>query len=142
MFFRLFVDGTGSDWSLSKKFGSHPDMIIDLAVQAKKLGLKPYGLSFHVGSQQRDVEQYDQAIAQCKYIFEELEKKKIKLEMLNLGGGLPSDYLVATKPVSYYTTKIKKYLDSHFGKKMPKIIIEPGRYMVGNSGVIVTEAIL
>lgn len=142
VFFRLLVEGAGSDWPLSKKFGAHPDMIHKLAIEAKALGLVPYGLSFHIGSQQRDVEQWDQAISQCKYLFERLGKEGIHLSMINLGGGLPSDYLFPTPSIRFYASKIKSYLSYHFGKKMPRILIEPGRYMVGDAGVLVTEVVL
>jgi ornithine decarboxylase len=142
VFFRLSVDGTSADWELSKKFGAHEDLIILLAVEAKKLGLVPYGLSFHVGSQQRDVEQWDQSLAQCRYIFETLQKKSIHLQMINLGGGLPSEYLTPTPGLSYYCRKIRSFLRNHFGKKLPRILIEPGRYMVGSAGIIVTEVVL
>jgi ornithine decarboxylase len=142
VFFRLWIECVCSDWPLSKKFGAHPDLILNLAVEAKKLGLVPYGLSFHVGSQQRDVEQWDEAIAQCRHIFEGLAKKGIHLQMINLGGGLPSHYLVPTPNLRVYASRMKSYLSRHFGKKMPKILIEPGRYMVGNAGVIVTEIVL
>jgi ornithine decarboxylase len=142
VFFRLSVDGSGADWELSRKFGTHYNLAINLAKEAKQLGLIPYGLSFHVGSQQRDVDQWNQAISRCKYIFETLEKSNIKLKMINLGGGLPSDYLIATPNLGYYCKKIKSYLKIHFGKKMPQIFIEPGRYMSGTAGIIVTEVIL
>ncbi|PIZ51255.1 ornithine decarboxylase [Candidatus Woesearchaeota archaeon CG_4_10_14_0_2_um_filter_33_13] len=142
VFFRLSVDGAGADWELSKKFGAHHDLIIELAQEAKKVGLKPYGLSFHVGSQQRDVEQWDNALSQCKSIFKNLEHKGINLKMINLGGGLPSQYLIPTPSLTHYTKKIAGYLKKYFGKDLPKILIEPGRYMVGNSGIIVTETIL
>ncbi len=142
VFFRLSVDGTGADWELSKKFGAHHDLIIELAKEAKELNLIPYGLSFHVGSQQRDVEQWDHALSQCKSIFKNLGHKNIHLKMINLGGGLPSQYLVPTPRLSYYCKKIKVYLKKYFGKDLPQIFIEPGRYMVGNSGIIATETIL
>jgi len=142
VFFRLLVEGEGSDWPLSKKFGAYSDDIVKLAILAKKNGLSPYGISFHVGSQQRDVMQWDQAIAQCKYIFEELEQKGINLMMINLGGGLPSEYVLPTKSLEYYASKIKEFIKNHFGKEVPRIIIEPGRFMVGNSGVLVSEIIL
>ena len=142
VFFRLLVDGIGADWELSKKFGAHHDLIIKLAKEARELDLIPYGLSFHVGSQQRDVEQWDNALSKCKSIFEILQKSKIHLKMINLGGGLPSQYLVPTPSLNHYCKKIKGYLKKHFGKEFPKIFIEPGRYMVGDSGIIVTETIL
>jgi len=55
VFFRILTEGHGADWPLSRKFGSHPDMTYNLAILAKELRLVPYGLSFHVGSQQRDI---------------------------------------------------------------------------------------
>ncbi len=142
VFFRLLVDGEGADWPLSRKFGAHPDIIRELAHHAKKSGLIPYGLSFHVGSQQHDVEQWDQAIAQCKYIFERLAKEGTTLQMLNLGGGLPSTYLTDSPSIEYYCKKITASLRFHFGKNMPRILIEPGRYMVGTCGVLVSEVML
>jgi len=142
VFFRLSVRGAGADWKLSKKFGAHSDMIIELAQEARKLKLIPYGLSFHVGSQQRDVEQWDEALSECRYIFEELDKKGIHLQMINLGGGLPSEYLVPTPSLSFYAIKIASYLKNHFGKKMPRILIEPGRYMAGSAGILATEVVL
>ncbi|MEA3430085.1 MAG: type III PLP-dependent enzyme [Nanoarchaeota archaeon] len=142
VFFRLLVDGIGADWELSKKFGAHPETVIHLAKEAKKLGLNPYGLSFHVGSQQRDVGQWDSALSQCKYVFDALKKVDISLQVINLGGGLPSQYLVPTPKLKYYCRKIKSYLKTHFGKNLPRIFIEPGRYMVGSAGILVTEVIL
>lgn len=142
VYFRLLVDGLWSDWPLSKKFGAHSDVILKLAKEAKKLGVVPYGLSFHVGSQQRDVMQWDQAISQCRYIFEELENIGIKLEMLNLGGGFPSEYLVPTNDIRYYCKKIDSYLKTHFNNNLPTIYVEPGRFLVGNAGIIVSEVVL
>ncbi|HNX00466.1 MAG TPA: type III PLP-dependent enzyme, partial [Candidatus Cloacimonadota bacterium] len=70
IFFRLVTEGRGADWPLSRKFGAHPDMIFSLILKAKELGLAPYGLSFHVGSQQRDIGQWDDAVSRCKYLFD------------------------------------------------------------------------
>jgi ornithine decarboxylase len=96
VFFRLLISCEGADWPLSKKFGAHPDVVYDLALKAKNLGLVPYGLSFHVGSQQRDVGQWDNAISMCKYLFTSLKEKGVELKMINLGGGLPSNYMQPT----------------------------------------------
>ena len=64
VFFRILTEGLGADWPLSRKFGSHPEMTRNLILHARDLGLEPYGISFHVGSQQRDIGQWDHAIAQ------------------------------------------------------------------------------
>jgi ornithine decarboxylase len=106
------------------------------------MSLNPCGLSFHVGSQQRDIGQWDNAIAHCKYLFELCQKEKIYLSMINLGGGLPCNYLNSTLTLDTYCNEIKRFLKEDFGYNIPEIIMEPGRSLVGDSGTIVTEVIL
>jgi len=142
IFFRLLSDGSGADWPLSRKFGAHPDMIFRLALKCKKMNLIPYGLSFHVGSQQRDIGQWDDAIAQCRYLFSSLEDADISLKMINLGGGLPAKYLKPTRDIETYAKEITRFLKEDFGENLPEIIIEPGRSIVGEAGVIVSEIIM
>lgn len=142
VFFRIITDGAGADWPLSKKFGCHPDMILSLAKKARDLNLVPYGLSFHVGSQQRDIGQWDNAIAQTHLLMNQLKSEKIEIKMLNLGGGLPCTYLHPTQSIEIYINEIKHYLTEHFGDSIPEIYIEPGRALVGDAGVIVSEVIL
>lgn len=142
VFFRLLTDGSGADWPLSRKFGAHPDMIFRLALKCRKMDLIPYGLSFHVGSQQRDIGQWDNAIAQCKYLFDSLEDANISLKMINLGGGLPSDYLQPTNNIEIYAKEILRFLKEDFGDNLPEILIEPGRSIVGDAGTIVSEIIM
>lgn len=142
VYFRILCDGSGADWPLSRKFGSHPDVIFKLAIQSKELGLIPYGISFHVGSQQREVGRWDAAISQCKYLFEELHKKGINLKMINMGGGFPARYKSATLPLVDYAKEITRFLNEDFPRGLPEIFVEPGRSLVGDSGVIVSEVVL
>lgn len=142
VFFRLLCENAGADWPLSRKFGAHSDVVYHLAIKAKELGLEPYGLSFHVGSQQRDVGQWDNAIAQCRYMFDSLAKKGIKLSMINMGGGLPSHYVQPTESVAEYAKEITRFLKEDFGEELPEIIIEPGRSIVGDCGIVVSEVVL
>jgi len=142
VFFRLLCDGSGADWPLSRKFGAHPDTIFNLAILAKKLKLIPYGISFHVGSQQRDIGQWDNAISQCKYLFTSLEEKGISLKMINIGGGLPSNYVNPVKSIDVYAKEITRFLKEDFGENLPEIIVEPGRSIAGNAGTIVSEVIM
>jgi ornithine decarboxylase len=144
VFCRILTEGSQTaDWPLSKKFGCHPDMAIDLLILAKKLGLTPYGISFHVGSQQRDIGTWDSAISKVKYIFEWLKNNEdIKLKMINLGGGFPSQYISKTNELEVYAKEITRYLHEDFGEELPEIILEPGRSLVGNAGVLVTEVVL
>ncbi len=142
VFFRVFTQGTGSDWPLSRKFGAHPELILDMARFAARSGLEPYGISFHVGSQQRDIGEWDDAIARTKLLFEELEEQGIALGMINIGGGFPAAYLDPTHPVEIYTSEIGRFLTERFGDALPRIITEPGRYLVADAGVLVSEVIL
>ncbi len=145
VFVRILVQGSETaEWPLSRKFGCHPDMAIDLLVQAKELGLNPYGISFHVGSQQKDVAAWDDAIAKVKYMFDWMKNEEdIKLQMINLGGGFPTNYLSEVNPLQVYATEIKRYLSEDFSEEdMPEIILEPGRSLVGGSGVLVSDVVL
>jgi ornithine decarboxylase len=142
VFFRLLTEGSGADWPLSKKFGCHPSMIYNLVIMARDMNLVPYGISFHVGSQQRDIGQWDNAISQCKYLFTTLKEEKIYLKNINLGGGLPSRYRVKTQGLKKYAMEITRFLKEDFGDKMPEISIEPGRSLVADAGIIVSEIIL
>jgi ornithine decarboxylase len=144
IYVRILVENsTTADWPLSRKFGCHPDMAYDLLVSARNSGLTPYGLSFHVGSQQRDLVQWDDAIAKTKYLFSTLEEEEnIHLAMINMGGGFPAAYIQPTNDLNEYAAEIRRYLTDDFGKELPLIILEPGRSLVGNSGVLVSEIVL
>jgi len=142
IFFRILTESDGADWPLSRKFGAHPDIIYKLILETKKLGLEPYGLSFHVGSQQRDIGQWDNAISKCKYLFQAVAEKGIHLKMINLGGGFPAKYHEKTHDLETYAKEIRRFLLEDFGEKLPEIIIEPGRSMVANAGIIVSEVVM
>jgi len=143
VFFRLLTEGLGADWPLSKKFGSHPDLARQLIKTAIRFGLEPYGISFHPGSQQRDVGQWSSALTIAAQLFNWARHDlKIDLKMINMGGGFPANYLDPTDPLQQYAEDIKRFLDNSFGLVWPeKIIIEPGRSMAGDAGVIVTEIV-
>jgi ornithine decarboxylase len=136
-------DSSTADWPLSRKFGCHPDMAYSLLILARSLGLTPYGISFHVGSQQRDIGQWDEAIAKTKYLFSSLEKdENIKLTMINMGGGFPASYIQPSNDLTDYASEIHKYLTDDFGTDIPLIALEPGRSLVGDSGILITEVVL
>ncbi|MDR0730401.1 MAG: type III PLP-dependent enzyme [Treponema sp.] len=144
VYVRILIDASSTaDWPLSRKFGCHPDMAYDLLIMARDLGLVPCGISFHVGSQQRDIGQWDDAIAKTKYLFSSLEEDEaIHLSMINMGGGFPAPYTQPSNDLSEYAAEIKRYLIDDFGDDLPKIILEPGRSLVGNSGILVSEVVL
>ncbi len=140
--FRIISEGSGSfaDWPLSKKFGAHPDLIYNLILEAKELGLYPYGLSFHVGSQQRNISEWDHFLTLCSDLFNQVKKQGVHLEAVDIGGGFPAQYLEPAPHINEYANAIKLSLKKHF-LKMPKIIIEPGRFLTGDSGIIITEVV-
>ncbi len=144
VYVRILTEGTHTaDWPLSRKFGCQNEMALELLVLAKALGLEPYGISFHVGSQQRDIGAWDSAIAKVKSIFERLrEEHDIELKMINLGGGFPANYLDKTNELGTYAEKITHFLKEDFGDQLPQIILEPGRSLLSNAGVLVSEVVL
>jgi len=139
----VMSDSSTADWPLSRKFGCHPDMAYSLLIMARSLGLTPYGISFHVGSQQRDIGQWDEAIAKTKYLFSSLEKdENIRLAMINMGGGFPASYIQPTNDLTEYASEIYKYLTDDFGSDIPFIALEPGRSLVGDNGILIAEVVL
>ncbi|UYZ85533.1 type III PLP-dependent enzyme [Entomomonas sp. E2T0] len=144
IYVRILSEGSSSaDWPLSRKFGCQSDMAMDLLILAKQLGLVPYGVSFHVGSQQREIDVWDGAIAKVKVIFQRLkEEDNIELKMINMGGGFPANYLQKTNELEMYAKEILRFLQEDFGEELPEIILEPGRSLVANAGVLVSEVVM
>ncbi len=142
VFCRILCDGAGAEWPLSRKFGCVPEMATDVLEHAHRLGLEAYGVSFHVGSQQRNTEAWDGALASASGIFRECLERGIHLSMVNLGGGFPTKYLKTVPMVEAYGQSIFQALSKHFGNRLPETIIEPGRGMVGNAGLIEAEVVL
>ena len=139
---RIHCDGSGAEWPLSRKFGCEPDLAVDILELAHRLGLIAYGISFHVGSQQHDVGAWDRALASTAAIFRSCAERGIALSMVNLGGGFPAQYARKTPKLEAYGKAIFKALRRHFGNAIPETVIEPGRGMVGNAGVIEAEVVL
>jgi len=142
VFCRILSDCVGAEWPLSRKFGCEPAMAVDVLEHALKLGLEPYGVSFHVGSQQRNPHAWDRALASAAAVFRECGERGMALAMVNLGGGFPTRYLKNVPTVKTYGASIFRALRKHFGNRIPETIIEPGRGMVGNAGVIEAEVVL
>jgi ornithine decarboxylase len=142
VFCRILCDGRGAEWPLSRKFGCAPALAGRVLEHAHRLGLVAFGLSFHVGSQQRDPRSWDGALKTAAAIFRDLAERGINLQMLNLGGGFPTKYLRNVLPVKTYGQAIFRALRKHFGNQIPETIIEPGRGLVGNAGVIEAEVVL
>lgn len=142
VFCRILVECDGAEWPLSRKFGCSPEMAMDLLSQAKRLGLDPYGVSFHVGSQQTDLSQWDSAVGRAARMFSILAERDVNLRMVNIGGGFPAHYRQGVEPIERYAAAVMGAITRHFGNNLPDIIIEPGRSMVGDAGIIQSEVVL
>src|ERR1700729_1891005 len=142
VFCRILSDCVGAEWPLSRKFGCEPAMAADVLEHAHRLGLEAYGISFHVGSQQRNPHAWDRALASAAAVFRDCGERGLTLSMVNLGGGFPTKYLKNVPTVKTYGAAIFRALRRHFGNRIPETIIEPGRGMVGNAGIIEAEVVL
>lgn len=142
VFCRLLTKCEGAEWPLSRKFGCEPDMAHDLLLKARALGLEPHGISFHVGSQQTRTDQWDIALEQTAQLFSSLKERGITLGMVNIGGGFPARYKDPISHVSSYADVIRGSMKKHFGQTIPHMIIEPGRSLVGDAGILEAEVVL
>jgi len=142
VFCRIVMTGEGSDWPLGRKFGCEAEMARDLLIAARDKGLEPYGVSFHVGSQQRDVGQWDLAVGRTAMLFTELSERGINLRMVNVGGGFPARYTTDAPETEDHAEAIMAALTKHFGNHLPEVVVEPGRSMVGDAGMIHSEVVL
>ncbi|MGE5548031.1 MAG: type III PLP-dependent enzyme [Solirubrobacterales bacterium] len=142
VFCRILMTCDGAEWPLSRKFGCEIDMARDLLVKARDLGLDPYGVSFHVGSQQTDLGQWDIAVGKTAMLFTALNEVGIDLKMVNLGGGFPARYRSDVPALERYADAVMTAMLNHFGNHLPSMIIEPGRSLVGDAGILEAEVVL
>jgi ornithine decarboxylase len=139
---RILVKNEGAEWPLSRKFGCELEMARDLMLQARDLGLDPYGISFHVGSQQTSTAAYEGAIARVGMLFTDLKEAGVKLRMVNLGGGYPVRYRAEVPGIDDFGAAIMGAMTQHFGNDLPEMLVEPGRFLVGDAGVVSSEVVL
>ena len=139
---RLLVENAGADWPLSRKFGTTMESARELMLQAASLGLDPYGLSFHVGSQQTDTAAYEAAIGRVAMLFTDLRERGVNVRMVNLGGGFPVAYRDEVPGIDRFGLAIGNAIARNFGNALPEIVVEPGRFIVGDAGVVAAEVVL
>lgn len=147
VFCRIMLADTGSLTPFGRKFGCAPEMAVAVLVRAAELGLRPAGVSFHVGSQQLDPQVWDRAIDEAARVAEKLAAGGISLPMLNIGGGLPGQYTrdPDAPPLADYAAAIRESVRSHFavaGLPEPALVVEPGRFLVADAGLLRAEVVL
>lgn len=139
---RILVENEGADWPLSRKFGTTIENARELMLAADGMGLDPYGLSFHVGSQQTATRAYEVAIGKVAMLFTDLTEAGVNLRMINLGGGFPTRYRDEVPEIDRFGEAIMGAITEHFGNALPEIVVEPGRFVVGDAGLVRAEVVL
>ncbi len=137
---RLRVPNTGSMVELSSKFGALPGEAVDLIEHAHEHGLVVEGISFHVGSQCTNHENYIQALHLCANVFAEAKARGYTLKLLDIGGGFPAAYDASVPKFGVLAKKINHELNRLFPKEV-EILAEPGRFLVASSGTAVCKII-
>lgn len=139
---RIKVENEGSVVELSLKFGADREQAFFLLRKAKTLGLTPMGVSFHVGSQSTNVENYLEALKITAGIFKEARENNLPLKIVDIGGGFPIQHFDNEIEINFekMAGQIRHQMDALFDKDV-KFIAEPGRFLAGPAGILVTQVI-
>jgi len=137
---RLAVANTGSQCELSNKFGCDPGEAVDLILEAFKLGLVVEGLSFHVGSQCTNFENFVQALNAAAAVMKESRERGHEIKILDIGGGFPAPYNKRVKPFAELARVINAEIDRLFDKGI-QILAEPGRFLVATAAISIARVI-
>ncbi|MET0910219.1 MAG: type III PLP-dependent enzyme [Ilumatobacteraceae bacterium] len=138
---RLLHECAGADWPLSRKFGCDPDDLVDLLVAADEAG-SACGASFHVGSQQRNVDAWREALDVVAHAFSRARERGADPTFVNLGGGFPGTYRDRLPDIATYGNAVQAALHDAFPEGLAEVMVEPGRYLVADAGVLRTEVVL
>ncbi|MES3032152.1 MAG: type III PLP-dependent enzyme [Patescibacteria group bacterium] len=142
VYVRTIANDSGSVFKFSEKFGIEKENIIPLLKRAVELGLKPYGISFHVGSQASNLKAWGNALELLRPIVEKLKKEDINIEVINIGGGFPcnsyasSGQIFSLEEIAEFTLKQYKKFPPHL-----KLMLEPGRGIIADTSVLITSVI-
>lgn len=137
---RLRVPNTGSMVELSSKFGCHPGEAVDLIDEAFRMGLVVEGLSFHVGSQCTNFENFVQALNVSAAVMEEARSRGHEIKILDIGGGFPARYDRHVQPFSILARKINSEIKRLFSNDI-EILAEPGRFLVATAATAIARVI-
>jgi ornithine decarboxylase len=142
VYVRITTSGHGADWPLSRKFGCGLDQARALLLTAARAG-HGVGITFHVGSQQRDIGAWDAPLQEAGELLDALRQEGFTMAGVNLGGGLPCTYRDEVDDASVYGHAISRAAQAHLGLEFAgELLVEPGRFLVGDAGVIETEVVL
>ena len=137
---RLRVPNTGSMVELSSKFGCHPGEAADLISDAFRAGMVVEGISFHVGSQCTNFDNFVQALNMSAAVMEEAAARGHRIKILDIGGGFPVPYDRHVQPFSLLARKINAEIARLFPADI-EILAEPGRFLVATAATCIARVI-
>jgi ornithine decarboxylase len=140
VYVRLATSGLESKVPSEGKFGVGGDQAVELMRYARSLGLHPYGIAYHVGSQMTDPRAWEEATRGSAAVLRELQAHDIRLRMLNIGGGFPARYADPVPDLSDYGACIRQAVARHLPYPI-QLCAEPGRALVAEAGVLVATVI-
>lgn len=135
---RLRPEGPDSVTPFGRKFGCEPSVAAGLLRRAEDSGLRP-GIAFHVGSQQPDPAAWEIGIATVAKVAAEAG---IALARLNIGGGFATAHREPVPSLTEYAAVIDAALEEYLPGPRPELMLEPGRVIVADAGLIRTEVVL
>lgn len=141
VYLRVIVENSAADWPLSRKFGCAPAALPGLLDHAVSVGLRPIGLSFHVGSQTRKAAMWRGVLDQIAPLWHAAIAAGHDFTLLNIGGGFPAFYGETVQAPEAYARAVMREVRARFGN-VPRVMAEPGRGMVAEAGHIVAEVLL
>ncbi len=141
VYVRVRVDDSGSVFPLSRKFGAESHHARALLQQAEQLGLRPYGLTFHVGSQCAATSSWRQAIASMARLMRQLRSDGIEIDMLDIGGGFPARYDDPVPSIVQIGKVVNRALDELLPYEPKLLAAEPGRHLVAETAVMVATVL-
>jgi ornithine decarboxylase len=141
VYIRMLVQNDKADWPLGRKFGVMPSGVVNLLHYAKRLGLIPVGISFHVGSQAKSPVIWDSTLNQASQIWKDSIESGISLSLLNIGGGFPVKYLEDVVDIPTYSSHILSKIPTLF-PGVKTVMAEPGRAIVATAGFISCRVLL
>ncbi|NAZ35356.1 type III PLP-dependent enzyme [Rubellimicrobium sp. CFH 75288] len=141
VYIRLVVELSMADWPLTRKFGCDGPTALRLMARARELGLRPVGLSFHVGSQTRRSEMWAPTLDAVAAVWAEAQARGFGLTLLNIGGGFPAFYGETIEAPTEYAAGVMAMVRERMGE-VPRVMAEPGRGLVAEAGMIAAEVVL
>jgi len=135
MYLRIDTPNIGSDWPLSGKFGAHLTESLKIISLAAKLNADLAGVTFHVGSQCRNSENWRVGIKNAKRLFQKMRLAGLNPRLLNIGGGYPVRHVKPIPSIEIIAGVVNSALEG-FPEEV-RIMAEPGRYLVSDAAYFV-----